>query len=116
MYLVTTSASRRSRVTRGVFDSKNVRKLIERGLVRASARVLKARRNCLIYSRSLRQIFKDTIVRRCYMSVKISSERTVVKFRGKRPICMSMLQAYILFKVEFTGVKVPHRSFIRLRP
>ena len=50
------------------------------------------------------------------MSVKISSERTVVKFRGKRPICMSMLQAYILFKVEFTGVKVPHRSFIRLRP
>ena len=122
MYEVTKSASRRSGVIRGVLDSKVVKKLKERGLVRAAARMLRVRRNSLIYSRRSRQISsripEETAkaVRRFYMLPKISSERPEVRFRGKRLMCMSVLQAYKLFKAEFKGVKVTHKSFLRLRP
>ena len=51
MYEVTTAASKRSGVPTEVLDSKIVRILKERGLVRAAARMLRVRRNSLIYSR-----------------------------------------------------------------
>ena len=56
------------------------------------------------------------LVTQFYSTPKIFCERPEVRFRGKRLMNLSTLQAFNLFCQDNSGVTITYRSFLRLRP
>ena len=120
----TKTCSKESSKLSSLLHSKVFHKIKKQKLSNAASKILKISRKNLGRKRSQnRKTRKDTLpqetkmkVINFYNSPQISLERPEVRFRGKRLMAMSNLQAFNLFRKTHLNTSIGLTTFLKLRP